>query len=960
MSRPEPDARSSPAPARVADAPAPPSSTLLVERDTELELLEASLDDAGRGRGRLIVIEGEAGIGKSSLVERLARRAHTKGMRVLVARGTELERQYPYGIAIRLFEPLVVGGPDTFLRGPAAAVAALFQRPGAGQEMTDGFTTIHGLCWLVVNATDDGPFVLVVDDAHWADDATLRFLHLLAQRLSELPVVVVTGFRSTEPESEEPAAAALRLDPEALHLAPRPLTESGVEALLRAEDPAAGAERARETWAATRGNPFLVAELVRYHRAEGATPAFAQRGTPVPERVARFVDRRVRRLDPMARRIAETIAVLEDEATVRRAARLAGVTEGEAVDAVSRLTSAAIVGGAGEVGFIHPLVRASVYQAMPAVARARAHREAALMLDAEHEPLGVVAGQLLSAERAADSRVVELLIRASVDAIGRGEPAVAVNLLRRALAEPPDATRRVEVLRLLGQANVALGSPLAADRYAEALALVGDDPQERGAILLELGSAHVNRADFRAACEAFEQGLTVLGDGDSGLRARLQAGFLSAAWVGMERRDEVAPSVHRILSAPTLGPMHRELAVWTAFHHAISVTTSVEEPLALVRRVLDEAPVETLVREGQLIELAAGMLVTTDELELETDLLTRAIDAAQADGAFAKVAVYSYCRGWPDFYSGRITDAIADEQATLAAAELGWETFVPATHAVLALALVERDQLADAAAATVMDPRWLGRVDSFLVPFAQGRIALMRGDLREAEERFRAASVGPELMGMRSPTGPEWRNWLAIALAGQGRREEAIAVADEALAITRTWGARWPQGPALRAAGIARGGDEGLELLRESVATLEGGPARLELARSLVELGAALRRQGHLVAARASLARGMDEAFRSGAVAILRQSREELRAAGARPRRLAITGLAALTPSEARVARLAASGRTNRQIAEALFVTPKTVEYHLANAYAKLGIESRAALRRALGEEAGDTLPVGA
>jgi DNA-binding CsgD family transcriptional regulator len=947
-------------PVGVVDEPAPPPSPLLVERDRELELLAASLDDARGGRGRLVIIEGEAGIGKSSLVERLTHRALATGMRVLVARGTELERQYPYGIAIRLFEPVVVGTPDTVLRGPAAAVGALFQRPGAGQEAADAFTTIHGLCWLAVNATDDGPFLLVVDDAHWADDATLRFLHYLAQRLSELPILVVSAFRSTEPEADEPAAAALRLDPDALHLAPRPLTESGVEALLLADDPDAGAGRARETWSATRGNPFLVAELVRYQRTEAATPTFAQRGAPVPDGVARFVDRRVRRLDPMARRVAEAIAVLEDEATVRRVARLAGVTGAEAVDAIGRLTSAAIVGGGDETAFIHPLVRASVYQAMPAVARARAHRKAALLLDDEHEPPGVVAGQLLSAERAADARVVELLIRASVEAIGRGEPAVAVNLLRRALAEPPDGTRRIEVLRLLGQANVALGSPLAADRYAEALELVGDDPLERAAILLELGSAYVNRADFRAASEAFERGLAVLGDGDSGLRARLQAGFLSAAWVGMERRDEVAPSVNRILSAPTLGPMHRELAVWTAFHHAISVTTSVDEPLALVRRVLDEAPVETLVREGQLIELAAGTLVTTDELDLETDLLTRAIDAAQADGAFAKVAVYSYCRGWPDYYSGRITDAIADEQATLAAAELGWETFVPATHAVLALALVERDQLADAAAATEMDPRWLGRVDSFLVPFAQGRIALAQGDLRTAEERFRATSVGLEMMGMRSPTGPEWRNWLAVALAGQGRREEAIAVADEAVAITRTWGARWPQGSALRAAGIARGGEEGLELLRESVAVLDGGPARLELARSLVDLGAALRRQGHLVAARESLARGMDEAFRAGAVAILRQSREELRAAGARPRRLAISGLAALTPSEARVARLAASGRTNRQVAEALFVTPKTVEYHLANAYAKLGIEARAQLRRALGEEPDDTLSVGA
>jgi DNA-binding CsgD family transcriptional regulator len=192
-----------------------------------------------------------------------------------------------------------------------------------------------------------------------------------------------------------------------------------------------------------------------------------------------------------------------------------------------------------------------------------------------------------------------------------------------------------------------------------------------------------------------------------------------------------------------------------------------------------------------------------------------------------------------------------------------------------------------------------------------------------------------------------------VALARQGHRDEAVAVAEEALEITRTWGARWPQGAALRAAGIARGGQPGIELLREAVAMLEDGPARLELARSLVDLGAALRRHGYVSAARETLLRGMDEAARAGAVAILRQSREELRAAGARPRRLALSGTASLTPSEARVAGRAAAGRTNRQIAEELFVTPKTVEYHLANAFAKLGIDSRSRLRAALSDDAG-------
>jgi DNA-binding NarL/FixJ family response regulator len=192
------------------------------------------------------------------------------------------------------------------------------------------------------------------------------------------------------------------------------------------------------------------------------------------------------------------------------------------------------------------------------------------------------------------------------------------------------------------------------------------------------------------------------------------------------------------------------------------------------------------------------------------------------------------------------------------------------------------------------------------------------------------------------------RSGAALALLRLGQRERACQLAEAELADVRVFDAPRALGVALRAAGLARGGAEGLALLRESVASLDGSPALLERAHSLVEFGAALRRSGGRAAARGPLAQALELAARCGARPLAARARDELKAAGARPRRPWRTGVEALTPSELRVARLAAEGRSNREIACELYVTLKAVEGHLAHAYAKLGIEGRGQLPRAL------------
>jgi len=239
-----------------------------------------------------------------------------------------------------------------------------------------------------------------------------------------------------------------------------------------------------------------------------------------------------------------------------------------------------------------------------------------------------------------------------------------------------------------------------------------------------------------------------------------------------------------------------------------------------------------------------------------------------------------------------------------------------------------------------------------LIPAARGRLRLAQGRAADALADFQAceALFSTDAWGMpiRDTGYLHARSGAALALLRLGHRRQAGQLADAELADVRVFGAPRALGIALRAAGLARRGPEGLALLRESVAALDRSPALLERARSLAELGAALRRDGQRSAARDPLARALDLAARCGARPLAARARDELRAAGARPRRPWRTGVDALTPSELRVARLAAEGRSNREIAGELYVTLKAVEGHLARVYAKLGIDGRGQLAHAL------------
>jgi DNA-binding CsgD family transcriptional regulator len=229
----------------------------------------------------------------------------------------------------------------------------------------------------------------------------------------------------------------------------------------------------------------------------------------------------------------------------------------------------------------------------------------------------------------------------------------------------------------------------------------------------------------------------------------------------------------------------------------------------------------------------------------------------------------------------------------------------------------------------------------------RGRLRFMRGQRDAAIADLRAAGEIFTALEFRNPLAAPWRSPLALAL-GAENAEEARALADDELRDATELGLARCRGVALRTAGCLEGGSRGMELLEESLRVLDHTDAHLERARTLVELGAAQRRANQRVVARDPLRAGLDLAHRCGAERLAERAVEELQLCGARPRRRVLSGPEALTPGEARVARMAAAGMTNREIAQDLFVTAKTVENQLGAVYSKLGVRSRAQLSAAL------------
>ena len=311
-------------------------SDVLVERDRLVEQIEDVVARAAGGEARMLLIEGQAGIGKSRLAAEARRRAADAGMNVLTARGSELEREFPYGVVRQLFEGALVdpAARERLLAGAAAAAAPLFgpEPEDAGEARDASFTTLHGLYWLALNLAAEGPLAIQVDDLHWCDRPSLRFIAFLLNRLEGHPVIVVGSMRPEEPGADLALLADLERDPLTLAMSPTPLSAAGAAQLIEARlGRAADRTFADACHVATGGNPLLLTELLRAVESEGIAPEARNAGAVEdlgPRAVRRAVLVRLARLPAEAVAVAEAVAMLGEGPEVRHIAQLVGPRRG--------------------------------------------------------------------------------------------------------------------------------------------------------------------------------------------------------------------------------------------------------------------------------------------------------------------------------------------------------------------------------------------------------------------------------------------------------------------------------------------------------------------------------------------------------------------------------------------------------------------------------------------------------
>lgn len=932
--------------------------TELLERGDELATVGRALDAAETGAGRLLMVEGEAGAGKTSLLAAAARLGAEREMLVLRARGGEHERDFAYGVARQLFEPVLADGARRaeLLQGTTAAVAPIFSTDSPQGE-SGQFAVQHGLYWLVADLAEAAPLLLTVDDAQWADLATLRALVYLARRLEGLPVALVVAIRTGETGPADPLLDELRREHGAAPIVPEPLTEDAASVLAGSElGQSPTAKFCAACHRVSSGNPFLIVELLRALAAEQVSPS-DENADRLEEIAAAGVSRsilaRLARLGDSTVEIARAVSILEPNAEIEHVAALAGMSVADAAAASSRLIDARLLADRRPLAFVHPLVRSAVYMDMPEPTRAQMHAGAAKRLSAVGGSVDPIAGHLMLAPPAADPAVVESLRAAAREASSVGAPEAAVELLRRAMAEPPSDGERSAVERELGVAELMASDELGLERLMRLHAEI-DDAVARAEIAAVLAGSLLFRSRGEEAASLLEQSLRELDGAEPRLEMRLRSELLeNGLWQTQSTLDGIPERIDE--AWPGGSSEARRLLELCSFLEAVGLGRIDRAERLAGGAIQNLDTVREDAKLGFPPTNAMVALVLADragEVEPLYPVLLEAAQERNLNAIAAHFGMRSFCRT----LDGDLVQSLADaERAADLARPFALARFAAVWTVALIWAMTDRGELDAARVLMLRELPAEGPESGFfgaLTHRARGRLQTALGEHEAARRSLLAAAECVEWLPLANPEVVGWHSELARTEAVLGNEDEAARLAAEGVRLAREAGGTRGIGIALAAQG-AVAGPEGVETLRESVEILAPTRARLQHARALIDLGAVLRRANHRKEAREPLREGLDVAHRCGARALEDRARTELEATGARPRSAVLSGADSLTPSEARVARMAVEGMTNREIAQGLFVTAKTVETHLRHVYQKLGISKRAELDDALSAECG-------
>jgi DNA-binding CsgD family transcriptional regulator len=907
---------------------------------------------AALGEGQAVLLRGSAGIGKTKLLA--AALEELDGIAATVLTVTCPDSGAAAYEAVRaLIEPLEptgAGGAALLAGSARLALPALEPERGDGPGKADTYSVMHGLHWLIAGLAARGLVVLALDDVQWCDETSLRWLGFLLRRAEDLPLLVLMTQRTGPDETDPGVLAEIGASASCLTVDLAPLAADAVADVLEAgfgvpPDPAFVA-RALDV---TGGNPFLLDRVVGRLRDQAAPDA---EHVALLDEVGRAVVARplLDQLPAGAFAVARAIAVLGGE-ELETIAALAGTRPGPAGSAVRALRASELL-EPDRLDYAHDLIRTAVLDTVPGPELARLRERAATLLNDSGRPTEEVAVHLLLLEEPPQPWMVAVLREAAVAAESRGAPAAAARYLAQALrAVEADVAVLVHLSRVLGQID-----PAASLRHLERALELVTDPRRRVPIVMQYVmvslSAQNSQRAYALATEVFDALEAVWGPeptpADRALRMVTESALLLSGLDEKATVPQVSARFRDVAPPPGDTAEERELLGMLSSLGTLQGRPAAEvaAEAAQVLRIGDVAP------GGWAVLGAVLTLYLSDHADPALAAINELLAHAQRRGEAWTYVLGASTRAMMHLFTGNLTEALSDAQYSFdVVTQERWAPGVAMPQAALAALLVRQDDAtrAEQVLGTVIRPRlseFTLEYHWFLMAKARARAAL--GDAEGALAVLRTCGDSLAASEIGNPVLAPWWFDSAELLAGLGRAAEGDAVLDAVEPAVRRWGTARGLGMLETARGVLATGDEAVERLLSATDLLAGSPAKLEQAKAEYLLGRCLLRRGDAEGARERLRRSIDLSVLSRDKQQLGLALPALAAAGGRMRHGTDSPADALSGSERRVAERAADGATNREIAESLFITQRTVEVHLTSVYRKLGIGGRAELADAL------------
>jgi DNA-binding CsgD family transcriptional regulator len=855
---------------------------------------------------------------------------------------------------------------ELFAGAAAGARAVLGDEPGPQVTLDPSFASLHALYWLTANLASRAPLLVCADDLVWCDDASLRFLEFLIRRLEGMALTVALAYRTGEPGSSD-VVDALVLDPLAQVVEPAPLGEAALAGILAGElgEEADGGFCAA-CLDATGGNPLLVAELVRALHTGGVRPRageVARVRAIGAVAVGPAVRRRLGLLGERAQTVAQAVSILGDSVRRDDLAGTAALGAVELEDVLAALAGAGIVHSDEAVSFVHPLVADAVRVSLSPSENGRLHERAVRALLERGASPWELAPHVVAGAVRGHPGAVGLLREAARWALAAGAPEAAVRYLDRAVAELDAGDDLAPLLLELGKAKVQAGDPGARADLGRAIELARD-VRTRATARIALSVVLFAAGEDARSIEVLDEGMDEVAAEDPELAERMEAHLLANIEVAgpslVKFPRTVGERVTRARSAhKSRATVAGRLVLCALAYEELTGGGAASEAVRMADEAL--ADDELLHAEGPAsmpLYRAVAVLTLCDELERATATVTRALAEARRLASPSGFVWASAWRALANLRRGRLVDAEADAHAGLHSGDQYLSGYgLRLARMWLAGSLTDQGRLDEARTelSQVPEPDPPSVVTYALIEM-RARLHLACGEYEAAARQIDLYRTLDEptarLVDWRRPASGfvNHRVLGARALIGLGDLDGARALIDEELPLALALGTHRAIGMAIHTAGLLEHGEARIQTLRRATEELARSQSRLEYAEALYDYGAALRRASHRSDARTPLQGALVIAREARAKPLRDRAAQELRATGARVSRPGIIGVDALTASEHRIASLAAPGMSNHDIAQALFVTVKTVETHLGHIYQKLNLTGRTQLAAALGD----------